>query len=587
MPTAVKDMNLAGVVPKYNDIQFGGSGTGILPGEVRIGGTAIYDDANRDVIGTKYLLQVHCYVVGYTKAAFSFATAGGIAAAQTAHANRIDTIKAAVMEPGKKLELAGCALGFVSRPTDIMWGPKPISFEINQVGDDLACEFIWTCEFFVACNGHSAYAGDLTWLAFNYDTVWSIDDEGLTTRTITGYAQIPQVRRNDRSVTAVADQMRQNINVVLPNGFRRAGQVFHENAAKDRIDFSITDVQLVGDAYPVGITHASGDFGVSTTGVGFAKWQASMNMNLTTAPGVPLFTAGLVFINAVIGKHNNMKAKIQAQNNVKTAVLPTSMSMRHSLWTRDTQASFTWLLTGSFGSVLNGAGIWEAVGGDYSQWRASMSALWGVRGVSGLASQPNDDLIIDLCAETSSRTIGSTPPTGTTYTQQLPFAFGCTSVPEEASWLGHELSIRVHREEPTTIHYKATSYSPGADLGNTQSSDGKQAQPGAPFTETNKQKQVVEYHGKPRNIIYVQFKGMKTGLPPSMPTIVSVAGLKARLLRSSPFVPQVKFDFLGCCVSYAAGWAVYQVDGYIPEILTQGNPAVQCGNPLPLYGINA
>lgn len=570
MTVAVKDMDLSGFVPEYNGIRFGGSGTGILPGEVKLQGTYVYDDAGRAVTYIRYVLEVHNFVAGMTVTGLS---------AEAAHNDRVDRINTALMVPGKQLKLIGCALGWLQNPKDVMWGPKPLGIQWSQQGDNLAAELIWTCEFHVACRTPNA-SGDNNWLAWNYDTVWTIDDEGLTTRTITGYIQIPGVRiagPGGVGAALTADAVRDRMGVRVPIGFKRLGQTFHESASKDRLDFSFVDVQLPAEALPAGITRGSGQFSISSNGIGFSKHTATLSMGLTSAPNVPSQTAGLVFWGAVIAKHVAMAQRFGSA----AKAIPCAYSISHGLWTRETQGSFAWAISTSFNKAVNGAGIWEVVGGNYNTWRASMDALWGVRGMAGLGSFPGEDVIIDLCAAGSQgQTIGGSITGPGTWSLDTQFVFDCGAIPEAVSWLGHDLRIRVKRYAPQTVHRKAVKYTPqSTDVSNPANATSLAA---AYFEDMQGQKPVTEYHGKPVTYIYLQFKGLKIGKVPQVPIIKSIAGLPVEEVEGAGEIEPARpvFDFLGCCAHFVRGVRVYRVKGYIPEIKEQSSPLICDGKSL-------
>ena len=443
--TAIKDSTVTDTV-KYNGVTFGGANvfgsTNMYEPRVTLSGKMVYDDANRSVIGVQYTLTVQTVVFGSDEAETTAV---------------IKSLRDRLSTPGKTLELDGLGLGFATDPTDITWGPKPITFDTRSVGSNIAIELIWSIEFTV--NHCASTSGNPNqWMAFNYTTDWGYDFEGQGTRTISGYIQVAQTRKGDVA-KHVADAVRDRLNVVVPVGFRRDSFTFNENASKDRISFSIRDVQLDAEAFPVDITEASGTSSVSAQGIAGVTGNAVLTMAVTTAPGVPRNRAGQVFFPAAMKKQLELNRDIRGRDG-KGQALPVSMTLSHELWTRRSNFQMVWALTGCAFDALAKGGVWVPVAdGNYDRWKASMDRLWVNRGTTDLGTVASEDIIVNLCVSTNDATIGKrgTIPGAV---QKLSWRYSCPEVPEDASWLFYDFRLRVLRQDHRTLHRKAKEFIP-------------------------------------------------------------------------------------------------------------------------------
>ena len=171
----------------YNGVSFGASRKSSLVGEF------VYDEADLVVTHVKYRLTVHAFLTSATVAA---------------EATAMENLQNRLSSPGQQLKISG--IGFddgidTAREgvtPDLIFGAKPRLLQFVEVTGGTAWEFVWQCEFNVSRCG-SAFSDVLKsptpWLAFNYDVVYSIDDEGLLVRITSGYVQIPIVRDKNRN----------------------------------------------------------------------------------------------------------------------------------------------------------------------------------------------------------------------------------------------------------------------------------------------------------------------------------------------------------------------------------------------------
>lgn len=568
---AIVNTSLAGHTITYNGVQFGGSDADYqsFPPQYNLSGEFLYDDTRRAVIGVRYRLTV----------ATIFYAANEIDMAESMAAIRLK-----LSQPAKQLKIEGLGLGFDAVTGDIDNGPRPIGLPtLNPIGN-LSWETVWTVEFTVS-ECAAASVNPLAWLAFNFGTTWQNDFEGMTQRTIAGSVQIALRRAasNSKNVAHVAEEVRGNLLVVCPPGFRRTSNVWRESEDKGRIDFVVVDEQLPGESLPAGITMAEGSTGVNfgnQRGNAFAEATVTMNATYKVAPDKPRNLAGIVFLTAAVSKTAAMNAALAADKGIAT---PMGLSLINRKYDqcRITECSMSWVVTKCFNAIMAAADIWAPITpNDYTAWRTSVDALWGNRGTSLLRSLPTEAVIIDLCDNATQGVIGNVPAEFIAVTGASPPTLTCPEVPEDGGWIKHELKISIYREDRQSWHKLAKSYLPQAgSVGQVLDTLGEKIGLGGPnYTQSESEKDIPEHHGYPDVLIGVQFKGLRVKRKPPFPELKTVAGIPARLWKQNVPAPTVAFELITCPVWFINGWRIYRLSGNVASVKAAPNK-VYCTSP--------
>ena len=586
-PKVVKEADLKENTVHYNGVQFGGGDAAkvdnetlqMMPPPYSVAGQYVYDDADRTITHTRYTLTLQTVMFG---------SSGNMA-------TTMDILRERLSQSGKILKIKGLGFGFDDDPIDIVWGPKPRSFQAAPVGGDQAWEIIWTCEFNHSeclpkgANTHGRF------MAFNFSTSYSHDTEGIETRTITGYVQVsqnwtkPQRKQKEhigKTPAFVVDMLRmqKRITVDVPFCFRRITNQWRDNLAKNRLEFAIVDQQMSSDPPPVNMTRASGEFSWSTSGdPGFAKGVATLSTRFTVAPGVPKTAATPYFLYAEFAKQG-VRGKALGK---KGTVIPVRISVRHQLWTRTTDYSMSWAITGCLLDLLGSSGIWEPIPGtNMIKWQASMKRLWGPEGVSGLGSSLQNEVVINTCSEASQIKILQGQDTKCpAMPERMNFKYACQDIPPEKSWLFYDIDVSVVRQDPGVFHRFTNDILEGAKKffgSNATPEETELTGPNYKTTETESSTDssatdsVYEQNGEPKHMILLQFKGLRIQHKPQMPTIESIGGVKVKFKSEvkSPAAKQV-FDF-GCPVYYERAAALYEIPPgeYIPTLKEKKNPSL-------------
>ncbi len=583
MPAIVLD-NLSLATIHYNGVQFGGGDSEYqsTPPTYRFQGQYVYDDSGRTIKWVLYTLQVDC-IFNETN--------------ELDMANNMLAIRQKLSEPGKQLKILGLGTAFDTidapgvasvgrRTTDVNFGPKPISFNAISLGR-VAWQCTWVVQFTVSeC---LSIGNQLFFAAFNFDTTWENDFEGLCTRTISGYAEIATRRTGlgGRFPDHIADELRNQIEIVCPGAMRRVRNVWRENSAHNRLDFVVTDEALPGDYLPQGITRADGSISYDSAGPGFAQASITYTMNLVTAPDKPRALGGTTFMAAALSKYGQL-----LKGNPKGTVIPMSLSLNVGKFDRAryTNGSMTFALTKCLTEMLNGAGLWQPFDkepnspGSHILWRASIEHLWKNRGINELYGLVDDAVVVDLCAAGTHVSIGNSPSKIPLTLENPQFTFQCPDIPPDGGWIAYDLQIKVHRVDNQSQHRFALAYIPSAV--SAVIAAGASALGSPEFSQSQAQQHPTEYHGLPTWLVLLEYKMLRFKHTPEAPILVSIGGLPVTFKEQQREGPKIAFDILTCPAYYLSGWKLYTFSGNLSLVKKTGSKT-SCAEPLPSSQVTA
>ncbi len=532
----MSQLPMAGHTVVYNGVQIGGSDSEYSwhPPTTEFTVQAVYDEADRAIVREVVVMSLRTIIV---------------------HDNEQDQdrqvweIRKKLMQPGKKLNIAGMGIGFLGRQIDTAWGPKPRALNLKPIAP-LACSVEWILEFSTQRCLSNSYSGYFESLVFASE--WAFDREGKATRIISGKVGIPKLQTD--TIKSHVDAVRDRLKFVVPVGFERIATRFSQSLDKRELSFSVSDRELVGNPLPVGIIDGAGQCGMQTSGPGFARGTVSLSMSLTTAPGVPRGWASLHFFREVMAKQRQLARVSQG----KQALIPMSMSAVHSLFGRESAFSFVWQVTGCLVDLLMNDVLYRPVEGtSYQQWFLSVQHLWGNRGVSNLYENPAEDAVIDVCKAVNSATIGATSVTP--YGGRNPPSTNilCDHINENNSWLYYDTVIRAKVSQSHVEHHRAVDYVlPDVDSASGSgyvSGQGESANLG--LSERN----VLESIGRPEQRFLLQWKGLRVRFKPEPPKLISIGGRKAIKVKHYAEAPKIVTMALGCPVYFERSATEYVV----------------------------
>ena len=581
MPGA-KDENFDGLTIAYNGVQFGGADSAFKsqPPQYRLKQRAVYDEAGRAVTHIRYVLTVLC--------TFYEDTEGDLSA-------NMDAVRRRLLTPGQSLEISGIGYGFLAKTSDIIWGPRPIDFDYVNVHGVISVDTMWVCEFNgPPCPPESEAISGLIFSAINSESSYSNDFEGNTTRTITGYYEIPQNRtfglfggntnanakESKKSLDRVADEIRKSVNVVIPFGFRRRQNTWKGNKAKNRVDFTVIDESLPGRAYPVGITDITNDrLRFETDPFTATQGTVTLTATMTVSPKFAPSLAGLHFFALALHKQNEMLKKLGGglASKGKAFVLPTRLVIDSGIFDGARTSSFLmqWTTTGCLSNILFHSPWSPVPGTDYTQWEKSVENLWKNTGHSGLIDNKNNDVIITICDLTSTYKTGEKPlpkdfkPPGDI--SLLP----CPNIPPEASWISYDVEVQLFRKEndswiPRMVKgFVSSALAKGIGAATTTLTKMKL---GKPYDKDKDGNDVHVQNGRPQQFVLLRAKGRRVSHEAVFPLLESVGGVKVTPTAAGDIRKSVVAKFGNCVINQVVGYQWYKADDPINDYNPKDNP---------------
>lgn len=422
-------------------------------------------------------------------------------------------------------------------PLDVSFGPRPLNLEFTPIGDLAAITDYKIQVSIPECTGNVAYQKKL--MALNYSADYSVDAEGLTSRTITGYAQIPMIRPfGARSLSDVADNYRDQVTPAMLTGFRRETQDFKISDDKSRIDFTIVDKQLPY-ALPAGVSHCECTHKISSGLMkkGFNIWDGSISAKIT----LPKPSQGLgkgetwqkfLLIVGSLLKADNLKGLPPVKNVAAGGgtFLPTSLEIENEVFTNSSHFTLEFQIIGvNLAGILAASGLWRPITNcTFDGWKASMAQVTGSRGTAGLKLNANDDLIIDLCQSTTNilRGPGAQDPPKPNGDQQGAQG-GDVAAPGKA-WVRYENQFRLE-EDDRVVRQKPLNTAKGVTMAIGPNPlnfviDAEKAQGGAPAGVQSKLSDKYQRVTSPSVRLIMEGYGVRLQQKTPVPRLVSYAG---------------------------------------------------------------
>jgi hypothetical protein len=533
----------------YNGYTFDGSS------EVSVRIEFVPDEAKRTILYHRHTIRVKTFVQSSSTTDLS-----------------LESIRAALGHQGQALTFINKGFGddLIVNSTsgnsirDVKWGPTPKVLAWNPVGAANACELEWEVEVCVPKCSASANGRFVGVMAMNYEVSISVDNRGLSTRTVSGYLEIAQTRVG-YNVPDSADAYRGLIAPPQPEAFGRESD-WRFSSDRSRVEFSITDTQIPSrNPYPLLVTHINGTHRNTWSRGSQYKTQIrhSINMEIEAAMGAPAMLAYNLFGQFVRQRINVAKSN-RAQfwlDEVSVEEDIFGLSSRFS-------CSYRTLLTPSL-ALNNGIdpslfafeklGMWYPVGTSWSQWRNSLSHVFDNRGLAGLAVPAANDVIIDLC------NVGTTIPWNGTLNPSVQPVRITTGVfknerpPPEQSYVKYNVTFKSYADTPTVRQAPIQPSEVDGGTGNMFEQSGcifppRQAQSSALVPD------VIQKSGPSQHGLSMSGYAIRAGYPIPRPKVTSVGG-QTPVERSAEYHCEDMGSSFGVPV-FGAAW---QVDYELPS----------------------
>ena len=447
----------------YNGFEFPG------PCVVSLRCTPVRDTANRITKYYHYAITIITTIVPSD------------CANQTTNDPWLGTLRASLMQPGQSLEITGHGHGDdltnINGSTCLNFGPVPVSYDFSIIGANLAGRLTWSVEFDTTHCGSTGISSPTNSRIGenNWGTTYSIDESGLTTRTIAGTLEI-LVHIQGIGIDDTADRLIDEIAPNLPEGFRRS-KIYSVSADKRILSYTVVDREIgTRSVYPDNIVKADIEFTMDSMlpagssmpyplmadMEGAGCWGCSIDGSMEVAQG---YAKGFA-VQAVIETANQrMQAlstaqnKDQAQGQVQSSISPTillaNFHLRDSLYSQKIDVSFSWIVCSlRLADILSTYGMWEPIGQGrtWSNWQQSdgiKKSIINPRGYANLSSPANTDVIVSFCQQGAPFAPPATQPNDKPYSNS---GLGASSYDEQTSWLNYELSLSYGKESSTMLH---------------------------------------------------------------------------------------------------------------------------------------
>lgn len=360
----------------YNGVNFGSAV------KSKISARYLYDGADRTIVAVVYKILIDT-----------------ISQNDNGSDAQVQAIDAALSKPGQKLQYTGIGLGGFSinvgaGASDVLWGPKPRVLELRPIGGGQACAIRWEVEVAIPRCSDAVFTKNL--MAFNYEADYTID-LGLTTRTITGYIEIPMTRiagGNTLPDSVDAPGYFESVIPSIPSGFNRKFGPRHVSADKRRLDFVIIDEELPCGGFPPGIVDAEGEHTTTNaTPKNTTQFISTLNATYTVAPGQPKSVASNAFFALLLDRSSVSGSE---QSRVFISFKATEGLYRN----RKISFSASWSYISTLVNCLTDGGIFRPVPQtSWATWINSNGVKQAVapRGAANMSLKASDDAIIDLC----------------------------------------------------------------------------------------------------------------------------------------------------------------------------------------------
>ena len=492
-------------------------------------------------------------------------TAGGSAA------TNMETLRNLLMKTGGALTYSGWGTGDITVNTtsadrDCMWGPKTVSLEMKSIGSTYAFEVLWVVEFALAECGSGVpvgvgIVGNV--LSYNYGVTYSIDQRGLTTRTISGHISIILNRASAGSTTFTksADSLRDRIKPAVPVQFTRLSQEYRLSLDKSRLDFTFVDRELPSEnSFPQGISTMDA---THRTRVAFPKLQQAENVIsgfVEVVKGYPMawgMDRILLFL----------RERMFVAKYVSKGLFITSIEITEHIFQRRIDFSLTYrILTSGPNDFIAVSSLFKPVqSANLQAWGASLEQnAWHNRGVARLTFNTAADRIVDPCNQGSTSLSENGQYTNAASTFG---SLGCQCPPKSASYYYWRNSLDVETESGTAVHTPMSLGFSGSesDVNPPSLGDGTIIA-GASYSQPIKP--VIQVLNN-RVMVVMRGAALRVGYPSEIPELIRFLNSSNEFKLVESKVTNEPVSPSGCCLVYRAMWEFRYEVRVTPSQLSQ------------------
>ncbi len=477
---------------------------------------------------------------------------------------------------------------------DVMFGPKPQMMIWEPVASNETVRIVWrVAVHIVECeNRRIRLAGGLT--EFAISTNYTINALGLTTRTISGFAEIVNNRITGHQLGI--DQFRQAIvRVDVPIGFQRTSQDFSVDPASRTMAFQIIDTEIPSEIplckglVKQDITHNIKSVGDGKTGVVGARWVVTVRGSFEVAMGFDKGLAWACFLTYVKSRRDAVRTHARRYSSSSSAnpagaipnqhAIPIDISITDKVNARGFECSISWYIYTTYQTVLKAGGLFEGPSNrpSWESYRQSMISernTWDVRGWAQLRQQATGQLHIDPCGGTQVSTLvrDIRQEIGTSSTYRI---FEADCPPKESSYTYFRPVCTMIEDHKAYVHYptgRALKYNPrrvtpGSSQGGA-SYDGDDQ----PSASSSSRPRVIST-GQARYVVEFSGTAQRVGHRIPQPSLLAYGGATVLAPFGQWKWKHAKSGIADGCQVYWARWKQYYVlDGPPSGELIESDP---------------
>lgn len=318
-------------------------------------------------------------------------------------------IKKRLQTPGKALTITDQGFGPVTvdgtTVVDSRFGPKPQVLEWSSVGSNRACRVLWQCEFYLPVCSDSTPLYKNAFAEFTYEVSYAIN-QGMTTRVMRCTIEVP-IAKAGNGIADTADAYRDYFNPPVPVGFHRE-RLVQISRDKRTIDITLIDTEIDSDnPYPEGAVEIEADHSIESSfdEDAFIVYHSSLSCRIKVAANVPKIQGWQMFRAIASDRFAKGSGPIQIKGLRANEFAAQSFPLRtyfrasESIFSREIEFELEWEYLANLTDAFARSGLFTPVPNtNWNQWKTSMAAINGTRGIAGMRHLNTDDIIVDLCA---------------------------------------------------------------------------------------------------------------------------------------------------------------------------------------------
>ncbi len=538
----------------YNGVTFGAKthlGVEITPVE---------DEAQRTSVYLSIVVTIDTFITGDEAIAAS-ATSQGTPYIDS----KLEQIRKLCFAPGGALIVDDQGFGSIrvnvagESVKDVDYGPKIRKCSITPVGSARAANLKLIIEAKIPQCDDARY--QQTPMAMNYEAHWHIRD-GITSRTVTGYIEIPMTRttQTNRTPPDDADKYRERLQNSVPPGFKRTFQDFRDSKNKRRLDFTFVDEELDSDNPPPdeAIEIKDRHRVRSSLKEGFTSWTSSFSASIRVKKGADRQAQWTAFYTFIKDRYEQI-VNGQLPDGVAglVSVIPLDYEFVEEIHDRLIEFAISVRVITSLQTILKASGIWRpypAAAGDWGTWATSLdNDAWSLRGYANMASLPTDDVIVDLCGG-EAKLQPRQPPFPSPEPQDAPDLLGIPKPSPGQSWLKYESYLVPHRTDSMIRHKLLQKLGPTKIPGPLEWLDPNTTE-GMRVGINEGKDDVFQQFSTPTYTVALVGSAARAGYKIPLPNVLKIGGVTPTLLGGG--AAQRVIANAGEYPVYGASWARY------------------------------